>query len=129
MYQCCLCDTQYHKKEDAIKCVNKCGRAAFDAGRFVHKKIYYSNPVHQTEGLILLGAVYDDDKPIDDQINAMMDAFIGKGISKNKVEPMRHRILNSQLTDEDKKREFNLLLSWFDQSAYCYLTDARSSNG
>lgn len=129
MFSCCLCGKSYFKKEDAVKCVNKCGRAAFDAGRFVHKKIHYSNPIHQAEIHYFMGAVYDDSQPLDDQINGMIDALINKGVPKNKLEPMRYRLLNSNFTDEEKKREFDTILAWFDQTKFCDLGDACSSNG
>lgn len=39
MYRCCLCGKTYEEEQDAVKCVNKCGREALSTGKFIKKDV------------------------------------------------------------------------------------------
>lgn len=40
-YKCCLCGTEYSTSAAAVKCVNRCGRAAHKVGIFETKESNY----------------------------------------------------------------------------------------
>jgi len=42
MYKCCICGKEYKTEKEVVKCVNRCGRAGFQTGKFVKKDSRYS---------------------------------------------------------------------------------------
>ena len=87
MFKCCLCGKEYEREEQAVKCVNKCGRNGFLDGKFKSKvsrdggettSIKFDFEVKQTS--------------IRDEIEDNLNDLLRRGLPIIRIENLRKRI-------------------------------------
>ena len=96
MFKCCLCGKEYEREEQAVKCVNKCGRNGFLDGKFKNKvsrdggettSIKFDFEISQTS--------------IKNEIEDTLNDLLRRGLSMVRIENLRKRIFG----DWEKKSE------------------------
>ena len=102
MFRCCLCGTRYVKEQDAVKCVNKCGRAAHQDGKFQVKESKHSEDISKVSFDFIEDAI--NDIYFLNIIN-LLDKLSEAGAPKSQVSVLRDKILKDW-NDVDNNEHF-----------------------
>lgn len=111
MFKCCLCGKEYEREQDAIKCVNKCGRQAFADGKFVKKEVPQLPDVNKVEFIeVPVSDIYLSD--ILTLINKMIDA----GAPLGQIAALKEKIIANwnEIDNNERSNRYNrvLLSAW-----------------
>lgn len=90
MFKCCLCGTEYEREQDAVKCVNRCGRAAHQNGKFQTKESKHSNDLFKVSFDFIEDAIQDI--YFLDILN-LLDKLFDAGAPKSQVAVLKDKIL------------------------------------
>lgn len=105
MYHCCLCGKEYEREQDAVKCVNRCGREAFSTGKFVKKEVPQLPDINRVEFDCeeALGALFSFDA------SYVFEKMMTCGAPVSQVAALQHKTYEGweQLSNKDRSIRLN----------------------